>query len=91
MSEFGDGGDDASDEAVFLGFLGVHPEVSVGVAFDFFDGLAGFVGDESVAFGAEFEDFGGFDLDVGGIAADAGGGLVDEEAGVGEAVAAVFG
>ena len=59
--------EDFVNHAVFFGFDRIHPVVTVGIAFHFFKGLAGMVGDDVVEFLFELLDFAGCNLDVGSL------------------------
>lgn len=69
-------------DAVLLGLIGAHEVVAVGVGGDFFDLLAGVLGEYLVQSLAELEDMAGGYLDIARHAFGAAGGLVDHHFGV---------
>mmetsp|Transcript_40395 Transcript_40395/g.86109 ORF Transcript_40395/g.86109 Transcript_40395/m.86109 type:complete len:223 (-) Transcript_40395:269-937(-) len=72
------------DDAVVLGLLGCHEEVSVAIVLHLVDGLAGIVGNVLAKECADEEDLLGLDLDVGGLALGTAERLVDHDARVGQ-------
>src|SRR5207248_2378990 len=74
--------DDVIDDAVALGFFRTHEEVTLGVALDLLDRLAGVLRQDVVERLADAEDFLGMDLDVGGLALESTRRLMDQDAGV---------
>src|SRR5205823_11247657 len=76
--------DDVIDDAVALGFFRTHEEVTLGVALDLLDRLAGVLRQDVVERLADAEDFLGMDLDVGGLALESTRRLMDQDAGVGQ-------
>src|SRR5437588_4567689 len=60
--------DHGVDDAVFLGLLGGHVKVAVGVALDAFERLAGVLSQDFVETGANAQDLARFDLDVARLA-----------------------
>ena len=80
------------NQAVGGGFFGGHEVVAVGVAFDFFQRLAGVFGEQFVQRRLHFQQFARVDFDVGCLAAEAAAdqGLVDHDAAVGQGEAFAF-
>src|SRR5438309_1096999 len=75
-------GDDLVDDAVLLGLLGTHEEITLHVAIDDLDRPAGVEGEDLVDAAAHSEDLLRVDLDVGGLPGETAGRLVDQDAGV---------
>src|SRR5690606_28150785 len=85
------GGQHVVDDAVLAGLLGRHEVVTLDVALDLFQRLAGVGGQFLVQALAQVEDFLGLDGDVAGLALGAARGLVDHHPAVGQDVALALG
>src|SRR5438477_11120358 len=84
-------GDDLVDDVVFLGLLGGHEEVAVGVALDLLHGLPCVVQEDAVELLAHPENLSGLDVDVRGLLLHAAHGLVDNDPRVGQGGAVATG